>query len=71
MKAGSVRTSDFTRKFGVAPHVQFAGALDILDQRGLLEVRQDSIALTRPGLLQVDRLLFEFFRPEHQTGRFA
>ncbi len=29
------------------------------------------IAITREGLLQVDRLLHEFFKPEHQGPRYA
>ena len=31
----------------------------------------DRLAITREGLLQVDRLLHEFFKPEHNTGRYA
>ena len=31
----------------------------------------DQIGVTREGLLQIDRLLHEFFKPEHNTGRYA
>jgi len=29
------------------------------------------LRLTREGLLQVDRLVHEFFLPEHRTARYA
>jgi hypothetical protein len=31
----------------------------------------DEINLNREGLLQVDRLLYEFFLPQHRTSRYA
>lgn len=72
LKAGRVAVEPFTRKFGVDPRVQFAHALAVLDARGHLARADDQlIELTRSGLLQVDRLLLEFFRPEHRTGRFS
>lgn len=33
--------------------------------------RGDRLAITREGLLQVDRLFHEFVKPEHNTGRYA
>lgn len=71
LKGGRVRTRPFADKFGTDPRERFAGALAELEQRGLLELAEDAVTLTRRGLLEVDRLLFEFFRPEHRTGRFA
>jgi oxygen-independent coproporphyrinogen-3 oxidase len=71
LKGGSVLCAPFARKFGTDPREQFAAPLAILRSRGVLAEEGDRIALTRDGLLQVDRLIFEFFRPEHQTGRFA
>ena len=35
----------------------------------VLEIRRGTFR--REGLLQIDRLLHEFFKPEHQTGRYA
>jgi hypothetical protein len=29
------------------------------------------LSVTRAGLMEIDRLIYEFFRPEHQTGRYA
>jgi oxygen-independent coproporphyrinogen-3 oxidase len=71
LKGGSVLSAAFARKFGTDPRDQFAAPLAILRSRGVLAEEGDRITLTRDGLLQVDRLIFEFFRPEHQTGRFA
>lgn len=71
LKAGRVLAAPFAAKFGVDPNVQFASALATLGDRGLLEQTGEVIAVNRAGLLQIDRLLFEFFRPEHRHGRFA
>lgn len=71
LKLGSVQASDFTRKFGRDPREQFAQPLATLQEWGYLTHDGDRIGLTRDGLLQVDRLLQEFFKPEHRTGRYA
>jgi len=71
LKAGSVATAPFEKKFGRHPAEQFAGPLAILRDRGVLIETGTRIGLTRAGLTQADRLIFEFFLPEHQAGRFA
>ncbi|MFM7102654.1 MAG: coproporphyrinogen III oxidase, partial [Verrucomicrobiota bacterium] len=71
LKLGSVSADAFTRKFGREPREQFAASLATLRDWGFLVEDGDRIELTRPGLLQVDRLLQEFFKPEHRTGRYA
>lgn len=71
LKGGSVSIAAFTARFGTDPRERFAGAIEGLTDRGLMFVDGDRLGMTRAGLLQVDRLLFEFFRPEHRTGRFA
>ena len=71
LKLGSVSADYFTRKFGEDPRVKFAAPLARLKAQGFLHNGGDRIAITRPGLLQVDRLLHEFFKPEHNTGRYA
>ena len=38
---------------------------------GMLKLHEDSIELTRQGLLQVDGLLPVFFEPEHQGVRYT
>jgi oxygen-independent coproporphyrinogen III oxidase len=71
LKLGSVSAKPFTEKFGVDPRKQFAAPLATLREWGHLVEDGDTIGLTRDGLLQVDRLLQEFFKPEHRTGRYA
>jgi oxygen-independent coproporphyrinogen-3 oxidase len=51
--------------------VRFAEPMKRLAEWGYLTVDGDEIRLNRDGLLQVDRLLHEFFLPEHETGRYA
>lgn len=71
LKLGQVSASAFESKFGVDPRKQFAAPLATLAEWGYMAGSGDTIALTRDGLLQVDRLLQEFFKPEHRTGRYA
>ncbi|MSU61617.1 MAG: coproporphyrinogen III oxidase family protein [Pedosphaera sp.] len=71
LKLGSVSANAFTRKFGRDPREQFSSPLATLKELGFLTNGGDLISLTRDGLLQVDRLLQEFFKPEHKTGRYA
>ncbi len=71
LKLGGVSAEKFTRKFGRDPRKQFSGPLTTLQRQGFLTNGGDRIGITREGLLQVDRLLLEFFKPEHLTGRYA
>lgn len=71
LKLGSVSAEKFAGKFGVDPREQFARPLATLKDWGFLTNGGDRIGLTRDGLLQVDRLLHQFFKPEHETGRYA
>ena len=71
LKTGSVSADYFTQKFGVDPRVRFAQGLATLGGWGFAEVAGDTIRLNRDGLLQVDRLLHEFFLPEHMNVRYA
>ncbi len=71
LKLGSVSADAFTKKFGRDPREQFAAPLATLKGQGFLTEDGDRIGLTRDALLQVDRLLHEFFKPEHKTGRYA
>ena len=71
LKLGSVSRSAFTARFGRDPRDQFAAALGTLQAEGHLTVEGDRVVLNRQALLQVDRLLQVFFKPEHRTGRYA
>ncbi|MCC6235238.1 MAG: coproporphyrinogen III oxidase family protein [Verrucomicrobiales bacterium] len=71
LKLGSVSAAYFTQKFGTDPRTRFAAPLATLESWGFLRHEGDRIEINRTGLLQVDRLLHEFFKPEHRTGRYA
>ena len=71
LKLGSVSIAAFAHKFGRDPRDQFSTALETLRGEGHLSVEGDRIQLNRQALLQVDRLLQVFFKPEHRTGRYA
>jgi oxygen-independent coproporphyrinogen-3 oxidase len=71
LKLGSVSADYFTRKFGEDPRVKFATPLRTLQNWGFLANGGDRIGITREGLLQVDRLLHEFFLPHHHGTRYV
>ena len=71
MKLGSVRRGYFQSKFGIDIQKRFAGPLSALLDRGFLALDQNTVRLNRDGLLQVDRLLQEFFLPQHRNARYA
>jgi oxygen-independent coproporphyrinogen-3 oxidase len=71
MKLGRVQRPYFQRKFGVDVDQRFAGPLNKLREQGFLLADQNSLRLNRDGLLQVDKLLHEFFLPEHRSARYA
>ncbi len=71
LKRGSVSADYFTKKFGSDPRTTFAQPLKSLQDSGFLTIEGDTIAINRDGLLQVDRLLHEFFLPEHRNARYA
>jgi oxygen-independent coproporphyrinogen-3 oxidase len=71
LKLGETRASYFNEKFGADVLNDFAVPLQTLKDWGFLAVDGDFIRLNREGLLQVDRLLHEFFLPEHKNARYA
>jgi oxygen-independent coproporphyrinogen III oxidase len=71
LKLGLIRASYFNEKFGTNVLERFAEPLRTLADWGFLTVEGDSIRLNRDGLLQVDRLLHEFFLPHHKNARYA
>jgi oxygen-independent coproporphyrinogen-3 oxidase len=71
LKLGHVSRAYFRQKFGVELTEHFAAALQRLQDWGFLSVQDDQILLNRDGLLQVDRLLHEFFLPQHKNVRYV
>ncbi len=71
MKLGRVHRAYFQNKFGIDIQQRFSSALAKLRDQGFLTVDTDCLRLNREGLLQVDRLLHEFFLPQHRSARYA
>lgn len=71
MKLGRVSRRYFRGKFGEDICDRFAQPLETLRAQGLLALNGDEVSLSRAGLLRVDRLLYEFFLPEHRNIRYT
>jgi oxygen-independent coproporphyrinogen-3 oxidase len=71
LKLGQTRCDYFQQKFGVDVRKRFAQPLQTIHDWGFGGVEGDVVKLNREGLLQVDRLLHEFFLPEHRNARYA
>jgi oxygen-independent coproporphyrinogen-3 oxidase len=72
LKLGSVRPAYFRDKYGVDIRDRFRAQIASLAEAGYLrEASEDTVALTRDGLLRVDTLLPRFFRPEHVGIRYT
>jgi oxygen-independent coproporphyrinogen-3 oxidase len=71
LKLGQTGCQYFEQKFGVDVRQRFAAPLRTLQEWGYVTVEGDTVRLNRDGLLQVDRLLHEFFLPEHRHARYA
>jgi oxygen-independent coproporphyrinogen-3 oxidase len=70
-KLGRVSPAYFRKKFGVELRERFAEPLKTLRDWGFLVDGPEELRLNREGLLQVDRLLHEFFLPQHRDARYA
>jgi oxygen-independent coproporphyrinogen-3 oxidase len=71
LKRGRVSAADFRARFGLEITRRFAGPIEALRRRGVLVQDGDELRLTRDGLLRVDRLILEFFLPQHRGARYA
>ncbi len=71
LKLGRSSFSFFDTKYGVDSRQRFAQPIQTLIDWGFLTIQGDEMVLSRDGLLQVDRLLHEFFLPEHKNARYA
>jgi oxygen-independent coproporphyrinogen-3 oxidase len=64
LKTGLLDARYFREKFAVEIWNEFQPVFKRLQETGLVELNDDTIALTRRGLLQVDHFLPEFFEPD-------
>ncbi|MDB4743238.1 coproporphyrinogen III oxidase family protein [Planctomicrobium sp.] len=71
MKEGIVPAQPFRDKFSVDPLKEFAEPLANQEKAGYLTVEDDTVRLTRKGLLQADSLLTEYFEEQHREVRYT
>jgi len=71
LKLGKTSAQYFNDKFGVDVLKKFEKPLKTICDWGYGSLEGDDIKVNREGLLQVDRLLQEFFLPEHRNARYA
>jgi len=71
LKLGRVSAAYYTGRYGIDPRERFAPQLAALAAQGFGRVEGDDIILTREGLMQVDRLLHDFFLPQHRDARYT
>ncbi len=71
LKLGRADMNYFSNKFNADVNDLFAKPIQHLHDEGLLSFDGEQILLSRDGLLQVDRLLHEFFLKDHQNARYA
>jgi oxygen-independent coproporphyrinogen-3 oxidase len=71
LKTGAIDADYFRRKFHIDVWDEFHSVYERLRDEQMLGRDNGTIALTRRGLLQVDRFLPEFFEPELRMARPA
>ena len=71
MKKGRVDKPYFQSKFGVDLQARFGPGLQALQREGRVKIDDQSVTLTREGLLRVDELLHQFFLPQHRPAQAA
>jgi len=71
LKLGAVRDRYFRDKFGVSVIERFGPQLSRHAEEGYLRIVNGGIETSRRGLLQIDRLLHDFFLDHHRDVRYA
>jgi oxygen-independent coproporphyrinogen-3 oxidase len=71
LKLGGVDRRYFREKFKTDVLESFDEPLDEARRRGWLTIGDEAVAVTREGLVRVDRWLPAFYLPEHQNVRYS
>jgi oxygen-independent coproporphyrinogen-3 oxidase len=71
LKTGRIEFDYFQKKFGVEIPKEFGPYLNRLIRDGYLTINNGSAGVTRMGLMQIDRLLPDFFDPQHRGTRYT
>ena len=61
------KADDFLARHGRDPVAEFSAQVDDLVAMGMANRQAPGLVLSRPGLIQVDRMLPRFFEPEHRN----
>ncbi len=71
LKIGRLAKNPFLERFGVDVFDRWSDVLGKYRDQGLLTFDDETLTLTRRGLLRVDGLLQAFFLPEHREVRYT
>lgn len=71
LKLGKVNRNQFIQKFDVDIFERFDNTIYEFIRQNLIRRTDEGLRLTRTGLLQVDRMLSQFYLPEHQDIRYS
>lgn len=71
LKLGHTNLAYFRDKYGVDPAERFSETLGDLQRRGYFSLDGDEVLVSRVGLLQIDRLLHDFFLEQHRDARYT
>lgn len=71
LKTGRIGTKYFQDKFHADILKDYADGFETLRREGIAEVKNGTVEVTRPGLLQIDRWLPTFFEGEFRTARYT
>jgi oxygen-independent coproporphyrinogen-3 oxidase len=71
LKLGGVDRRYFREKFKTDVLESFDEPLDEARRRGWLTIGDEAVAVTREGLVRLDRWLPAFYLPEHQNVRYS
>ena len=72
LKRGSLKPAYFREKYSVRVLDRFNDQFDSLEAEGYLgEANEETVTLSREGLLRVDSLLPRFFLPQHTGIRYT
>jgi oxygen-independent coproporphyrinogen-3 oxidase len=71
LKLGQIEIDYFRQKFGIEILDHFSVPYQKLRGEGMLDFDMEKVSLTQKGLLQVDRLLPEFYAEKYQNARYT
>jgi len=71
LKLGSSNRRYFIDRFGVDTHERFGDVMRKQAEAGEIEITDNGLTMDTDTLLQVDRLLHDYFLPAHQDARYT